>query len=102
MESKMQNELEQEEQALAAQLEDTFNDVEGETKAEKFSRIATARLRRTIKALEVLENCANTATYEYTQEQVDRIEQHLTEAVKDTVKAFRKTKKADDEMDFGL
>ena len=47
--------------------------VDGETKEEKFKRIATARTRRILNDLRLLGNCANTNIYSYTEKDVDKI-----------------------------
>lgn len=57
-------------------------EIAGESKADKFRRLATPRVNKVIKALDTLGNCSGSA-YEYTPEQVEAmfgaIEQQLTE-----------------------
>jgi len=47
--------------------------VKDESKHEKFVRIATNRTQKILDYLRILGNCANTQTYEYTKEEVERI-----------------------------
>ena len=44
-----------------------------ETPNEKFKRIASARTQKIISMIELLGNCSNTYTYEYSQKEVDKI-----------------------------
>ena len=44
-----------------------------ETKREKFVRLAEARTNKIIKMIELLGNLSNTSSYEYTEEEVNRI-----------------------------
>ena len=45
----------------------------GETKHEKFQRIASNRTNRIIDQLRLLGNCSNRSNYEYTDEEVRRV-----------------------------
>ncbi len=47
--------------------------MENESKKEKFIRIAEPRVNKVIDALHVLEHCANTNTYEYSNEDINKI-----------------------------
>lgn len=60
-----------------------------ETKAQRFSRVATRRLRAALKQMELLENCANTATYEYTDEQVEKIFAFIENATASLKRAYK-------------
>ena len=44
-----------------------------ETPNEKFKRIASARTQKIISMIELLGNCSNPYTYEYSQKEVDKI-----------------------------
>lgn len=44
-----------------------------ETAEEKFKRIASARTQKIIDMVNLLGNCSNTYTYEYTEEEVNKI-----------------------------
>lgn len=63
--------------------------IAGETPAARFSRIASARLTKAIKAVSLLENCAGYG-YEYTEEQVAKMMKHLNDAVSKVEKAYKK------------
>ena len=59
--------------------------VKNESKHEKFRRIATSRTQKVLDALRILGNCANTQTYEYTREEVEKIFKNIratTEEIK--------------------
>lgn len=71
------NETEQDEVALP-----------GESKAERFRRVATRRLNATLKQIELLGNCANKASYEFTPQQVATILAHVEEAVEELKRAY--------------
>lgn len=60
-----------------------------DTKRERFDRVAHARVRKIKELLGLLQNCANTHNYEYTQEDVDAIFHDLSQALKETRKAFK-------------
>ena len=42
-------------------------------KRENFEKIATGRVQKILKNLELLGNCSNTSYYDYTKEDVDKI-----------------------------
>jgi len=58
---------------LKAKREEKSEALEGETKADAFKRIATSRVNKALDALDVLGNTFNTANYEYTPAQCDKI-----------------------------
>jgi len=60
-----------------------------ESKAQAFKRLAIPRVENTLDRIRILSNLADTARYEYTQAQVDKIEMALTEAVRTTIDTFR-------------
>ena len=66
--------------------------VDGETKQEKFKRIASARTQRILEDLRLLGNCANTATYQYTEEDVNKIFSTIEKEVKRVKTLFDKPK----------
>lgn len=47
--------------------------VNNESKYEKFRRIASNRTQKILESLRILGNCANTQTYEYSREEVEKI-----------------------------
>jgi len=71
--------------------------VEGETKEEKFKRIATARTRKILNDLRLLGNCANTGTYSYEKEDVNKIFSAIEKELKRVKALFNKN-----ETEFSL
>lgn len=69
----------------------------GETKAEKFKRLATYRTQKALKALSSLENLSNRASYEYTEEDVEKIFGALTAKIEKTRALFSKTEKKEED-----
>jgi len=61
-----------------------------ESKREKFVRLAEARTNKIIDTLQLLGNCSNTAVYEYTQDDVDKIFQAIELEVREARKKFNK------------
>lgn len=62
-----------------------------ETKREKFIRLAEARTNKIIDMLQLLGNCSNLSTYDYTQQDVDKIFAAIESEVRETKKKFNKT-----------
>ena len=63
---------------------------EKETKHEKFVRLAVARTNKIIDMIQLLGNCSNTNTYDYTQQDVDRIFNAIESELKEAKKKFNK------------
>jgi len=73
-----------------------------ETKAEKFIRLASARMEKTLSAISVIGNLASRSNYEYTEEQVKAMGSALTQAVEDTMSNFNpKAATASKKFSFG-
>lgn len=51
--------------------------VPGETKAQRFERVAQRRVDKVVEALRVLGNCSNRSSYEYTGEQIEKMFEFL-------------------------
>lgn len=66
--------------------------VHGETKHEKFKRIAAARTLRTLEDLRLLGNCSNRSTYNYNTEYVNKIFSAIDKEVKRVKSLFNKPK----------
>lgn len=66
--------------------------VDGETKQEKFKRIAAARTQRILENLRLLGNCANTRTYQYSKEDTNKIFSTIEKEVKRVKSLFDKPK----------
>ena len=75
-----------------------IDDTPEETKAARFSRLATARINKAAKAIELIGNLAERSRYEYTQEQVDKIASILNEEVAAVLVKFRPAE-ADEDSD---
>jgi len=61
----------------------------GESKADKFKRLATKRVNRANKYIDLIGNLS-TSQYEYTHEQVDQIIQDLSEHINGVRNRFAK------------
>jgi len=72
--------------------------VDGETKEEKFKRIATARTLRILNDLRLLGNCANTSIYSYDREDVRKIFSAIEKELK-RVKALFNSQKIEFSLD---
>lgn len=59
-----------------------------ETKAQRFVRVATPKLRRAIKTVRMLVGTANKRVYEYSDAQVDRIITSLKNALSEVERSF--------------
>lgn len=66
--------------------------VDGETKEEKFKRIAEARTLRILNDLRLLGNCANSGVYSYTFQDVNKIFSTMDKEVKRIKSLFDKPK----------
>ena len=66
--------------------------IDGETKEEKFKRIATARTLRILNDLRLLGNCSNTSIYSYTQKDVNKIFSAIEKELKRVKAMFNKPK----------
>ncbi len=65
--------------------------MEKETKREKFVRLAEARTNKIIDMIKLLGNCSSQATYEYTQQDVDKIFSAIESELREAKKKFAKT-----------
>ena len=63
---------------------------ERETKRERFVRLAEARTNKIIDMLQLLGNCSNSSTYDYTQQDVDKIFAAIESEVKEAKKKFNR------------
>ncbi len=61
-----------------------------ETKRERFVRIAEARTNKIIDMIQLLGNCANTGTYEYSQADIDQIFGAIETELREAKKKFQK------------
>ncbi len=65
--------------------------MEKETKREKFVRLAEARTNKIIDMIQLLGNCSNLSTYEYTQQDVDKIFSAIESELREAKKKFTRT-----------
>lgn len=61
-----------------------------ESKRERFVRVAEARTNKIIDMIQLLGNCANANTYEYTQEDVDQIFTAIETELREAKKKYQK------------
>jgi len=61
---------------------------QNETKRERFKRLATLRTNEILKRLKVLGNCANRQTYEYYEEDLNKIFGEIDRKVKEIKAKF--------------
>ncbi|MEO0010165.1 MAG: hypothetical protein ABIK22_01690 [candidate division WOR-3 bacterium] len=61
----------------------------GETKEQRFKRVASRRTQKVLEALRILGNCANRAEYEYTEEDVRKIFSAIEKQLADVKARFR-------------
>lgn len=64
--------------------------MEKETKREKFVRLAEARTNKIIDMIQLLGNCSNQSTYEYSSQDVDKIFTAIETALREAKKKFNK------------
>src|SRR3989338_1470510 len=57
------------------------NDMKNENKKDRFRRLATLRTNTVLKRLKVLGNCSNRSSYEYTEDEINRIFLEIERAV---------------------
>jgi len=65
---------------------------EGESKSDKFKRLATQRVTNAIKKIELIGNLSSSG-YEYAAEEVEKIFTSLQQTVENTKARFSKSKK---------
>jgi len=70
-----------------------------ESKADRFKRVATPRIRKAVKAINVIGYCSSKA-YEYTPEQIEKITEVLFAAVNGLVDSFADRKGEGNEFNF--
>lgn len=63
---------------------------EQETKREKFVRLAEARTNKILGMLQLLGNCANSNTYDYSQQDIEKIFNAIETEVREAKKKFNK------------
>ena len=71
-----------------------------ETNRERFVRIAESRTQKIIDMLELLGNCSNPYSYEYTQKDVDKMYGAIEAALKESKARYNEPKKKDSKFKF--
>ena len=66
-----------------------------ERRAQRFLKVAPARVNKVVKAMRVLGRCGNRLVYDYTDDQVAKIFVHIDESLKDMKLKFRQKEKED-------
>lgn len=61
---------------------------EKETNKERFVRLATIRTNAILKKLKVLGNCSNRSTYDYTEDEINKIFSEIEKSVRNTKAKF--------------
>jgi hypothetical protein len=67
--------------------------MEQETRNERFRRIATKRTNEIFEKIRILGNCSNRSSYEYTEEEVNKIFSEIEKQLKFTKAKFLAEKK---------
>ena len=71
-----------------------------ESKHDKFVRIAEARTNKAGEMIRLIGNCANTGSYEYTEEEVKKIFTYLEREIKNARSRFNGTEAEDGKFSF--
>ncbi len=66
---------------------------QGDTKRERFKRLATIRTNAVLYRLKVLANCSNRQLYDYDEKEIDKIFSEIDKKVKDAKAKFLITKR---------
>ena len=69
--------------------------ISSETKHDNFRRICQPRVQKAGKAISLIGNCADTARYEYSQEDVEKMFNYLQKALDDARAKFESKTEAD-------
>ena len=67
-----------------------MTNIKQEQKRERFEKVATKRVRAILDKLRLLGNCANTATYNYTEEDTQKIFSAIDSELRRVKKSFFK------------
>lgn len=69
--------------------------MEKESRHERFIRIATKRTNEILEKIRILGNCANKSSYEYAEDEINRIFGEIDKQLKLTKSRFLANKKVD-------
>lgn len=70
----------------------------GETKHDKFLRLAEARTNKALEMIRLIENLSNTANYEYKPEDVEKMFDRLERELRKARDSFEKSKSQNDKV----
>lgn len=70
------------------------------TERERFEKVASTRVQKIIDMLNLLQNCANTNNYEYSEKDVDLMFNEINKAYKDAKAAFVSAKNKEAKKSF--
>lgn len=73
---------------------------EGETKAEKFQRIAAYRVNKAIDAISAIEKLSNTSSYEYSEEMVEKMFGAMESRLNEVRNSFKKKEEKKSSFSF--
>lgn len=73
---------------------------ENESKLDRFHRVAEPRIRKALKDIDLVIACTNKATYEYTPEDVDRIQNAFAARIEALAGAFTGQKETGETFSF--
>ena len=82
------------------ELEELEEEVTEETKNEKFKRLSAQRIQKAAKYISALGNLANKSSYDYTEEDVEKIFNYLQKQLDDTRAKFDKTNEKEEEFSW--
>ena len=68
--------------------------VNKESKEQRFKRIATPRVKKVLKSLDILENCSNTSVYSYSQKEVNQMFTTIENKINVVKQSYSNTKES--------
>ena len=71
-----------------------------ESKVDSFNRLAKVRVEKVLKAIRILGNCSNRSNYDYSKEQIDKIDFTLTTALGNMLAKFTQSKAEQESFEF--
>jgi bifunctional pyridoxal-dependent enzyme with beta-cystathionase and maltose regulon repressor activities len=84
------------------ELEDNLNEENAseETKNEKFKRLSAQRIQKAAKYISALGNLANKSSYDYTEEDIDKVFTYLQKQLDDAKAKFDKSNEKEEEFSW--
>jgi len=70
------------------------------TRRERFEKVAGSRVKTILKALEILEKCANKNNYEYGEDDIKKMEKALRDKLMSVLKSFGTERSKGKDIDF--